>query len=189
VTPHDLAEQNLGLIGFVIRKWHRHLPPEEQDEAYQDGYIGLLRAAEKFDPQKGWAFSTYAVFWVRRFIMQGREEREGINYRRAVRAGSSYLEPKSLSTVLGDGIDLADTLIAAEDVEATVGRRVLAAQVAARATRMCADDIDRAALARLTGEGETLVAAEARLGVSRQTVLNRQNRMRNRLAYEFGGAA
>ena len=37
----------------------------------QDGNIGLIRAAEKYDYKKGYKFSTYATFWVRQSITRG----------------------------------------------------------------------------------------------------------------------
>src|SRR6185312_2683812 len=59
-----LIEPNTRLVWAVIRRYFPALPVRDHDDAYQAGLLGLLRAAELFDPAKGFAFSTYACRWV-----------------------------------------------------------------------------------------------------------------------------
>lgn len=64
----QLVCHNLRLIGHT---WNRHrssLPAEDEStaDAFQEAALSLIRAAEKFDPRRGYRFSTYASFWVRR---------------------------------------------------------------------------------------------------------------------------
>lgn len=41
------------------------------DDMYQLGYIGMLEALKRFDLDKGYEFSTYAVYWIRQVIIRG----------------------------------------------------------------------------------------------------------------------
>jgi RNA polymerase primary sigma factor len=41
----------------------------------QEGILGLIRAAEKFDWRRGYKFSTYATFWIRQAIQRGLEQK------------------------------------------------------------------------------------------------------------------
>ena len=58
---HKLIENNLGLITTVIDIYFSNLPKGfEKDDLKQIGSKGLIRAVDKFNPKKGYEFSTYA---------------------------------------------------------------------------------------------------------------------------------
>jgi RNA polymerase primary sigma factor len=64
-----LVRCNLRLVASVARRHvGRGLPMED---LLQEGVVGLIRAAEKFDWRRGTRFSTYAVPWIRQAIAQG----------------------------------------------------------------------------------------------------------------------
>jgi RNA polymerase primary sigma factor len=63
-----LIERNLRLIIPVAKKYRGMGLPF--GDLIQEGNIGLMRAADKFDPEKGFRFSTYATWWIRQAIQR-----------------------------------------------------------------------------------------------------------------------
>ncbi|HEX4670822.1 MAG TPA: RNA polymerase sigma factor RpoD/SigA [Solirubrobacteraceae bacterium] len=66
-TREEMIESNLGLV-YAVARTYRHRGVAF-DDLVQEGTIGLVSAVERFDHGRGVKFSTYAVWWIRRAIL------------------------------------------------------------------------------------------------------------------------
>ena len=111
VLRNALIQANKGLVESTARRWF-HQCPEPFDDLCQEGFFGLMRAVDEFDPDSGNRFSSFAVPWIRGAIQHYLRRRGWGTVRPPVRALELYARVAGARRLLIDkghpkGQDLA----------------------------------------------------------------------------------
>src|SRR5450631_3138190 len=67
-AAHKLVTSHLRLVTKIARNYRGYGLPIS--EAISDGNVGLMQAVERFEPEKGFRFATYAVWWIKGAIQE-----------------------------------------------------------------------------------------------------------------------
>lgn len=65
----QIVRNNIRLVESIAGSYSKKIGHQmEFDDLVQEGILGLMKAIKKFDPEKGYQFSTYATWWIRQSI-------------------------------------------------------------------------------------------------------------------------
>src|SRR6266700_8355277 len=68
----ELVERNLRLVIPIAKKYYR--PGLDFLDIIEEGNLGLMHAIDKFDPTKGFRFSTYGAYWIEQAVRRAIDE-------------------------------------------------------------------------------------------------------------------
>jgi RNA polymerase primary sigma factor len=168
-----LVRHSLGLVVAVVRGFS--LGSVRVDDLIQEGNLGLLHALEKFDPDAGTRFATYAVWWIRAFVGKYLNEARSVV---RPRGGSAATADLSLDAGIDDEEEGTTFLDRVEDEGPGPERALMAVEAGLEVRRALersrqrigslGADIIKNRLQR--EERHTLEAVGARWGLSRERV-------------------
>ena len=116
----DLTKANLRFVVSVAKKQHQNQGLSLGD-LINEGNLGLIKAAKRFDETRGFKFISYAVWWIRQSILQALAEQSRIVRLPLNRVGALNKIGKELSKLEQEYERLPSAHELAESLEMTVG--------------------------------------------------------------------
>ena len=88
----QLGRENYKLVPYFAKNYiqKNQLTYDEKNELIQEGYIGLMEAAKRFDESRNYKFSTYGSWWIKRYL-------------------SNYMKKKKKNTMI-DTVEFNETI-------------------------------------------------------------------------------
>jgi RNA polymerase primary sigma factor len=161
VAKDRLINSNLRLVVSIARRYQGH--GLTLNDLVQEGMLGLIRAAEKFDWRKGFRFSTYATLWIRQSIQRGIDTVAGMEVEEVEEIRAVDYTPTSLDMQLGDDSDsatLGDLRAADNEAPEEEVHRTILTERMAEALDSLPEDERKVIALRFGTEGEERTRAQ-----------------------------
>jgi len=158
-----LIGSNFGLVYATASRHHSvRSGHAELDDVVQNGIVGLCRAADHFDPDRGVRFSTYATFWIRKAMNDGDRAADASPVFRSETARETRLLVLTQEELLGEKLGHAPT---EEQVASALGKKVDDIRLLRHSTVAHLDGMNEAdrSTTFATDDGERLLALEANM--------------------------
>lgn len=135
-----ILDQNYKLVASMVKRYEwqaKYKTNYDLDDLMQEGMLGLMTAIDRFDPDKGYMFSTYAMHWIRQAITRFADNNSGavrIPIHRLQRIRSLKLlaqkegldenDYKSIAKVSGYSIEKVQDLLSDDLLPASLDREI-----------------------------------------------------------------
>lgn len=135
-----ILDQNYKLVASMVKRYEcqaKYKANYDLDDLMQEGMMGLMTALDRFDPDKGYMFSTYAMHWIRQSITRFADNNSGaaripIHRLQKIRALRVLAEKeglyeddyKSIAKVSGYSVEKVQDLLVDDLLPASLDREV-----------------------------------------------------------------